>query len=119
MPEEKRELKDRIPICPHGNKDSIDKGLVAELGTLERRLGRQLTYNSGFRCAACNAAAGGVKNSAHMRGKAVDIKSETSQDRFEITGQALDQGFKRIGIGHKIVHLDIDETLPQNVAWLY
>lgn len=34
---------------------------------------RPIHVNSGFRCAALNAAAGGAKNSMHMRGLAADI----------------------------------------------
>jgi len=119
MPEDQRPLRDRIPVCPHGTLDDIDDGLIVILNELEKNLKRKLIYNSGYRCPACNKAAGGVKNSSHMRGKAVDIKSKTSPERYEITKAALAFGFKRIGIGKTIIHLDLDETLPQRVTWLY
>lgn len=35
--------------------------------------GRPIHLNSGFRCAALNAAVGGARNSMHMRGLAADI----------------------------------------------
>jgi hypothetical protein len=28
-------------------------------------------------------------------------------------------GIKRIGIGKTFIHVDVDDTLPQNVMWLY
>ena len=119
MTEDKRPLRDRIPVCPHGETDDIDETLIRNLEQIERHLSKKLVYNSGYRCRACNDAAGGVKNSAHLRGKAVDIKSESSSERYEITSTALAFGFKRIGIGKTIIHLDVDETLPQRMIWLY
>lgn len=112
-------IKDRMPVCPHGKKEDIDQGLVNSLERLEHVLGHELTFSSGYRCQACNAAAGGVKNSAHMRGLAVDILASSSADRYHLIYCAVTQGFARIGIGRNFVHLDIDLSLPQHVVWLY
>jgi len=93
--------------------------LILQLTNMEIVLGRSLIYNSGFRCGECNKKAGGVKDSSHLRGKAVDIKCNNSGERFALVKAALEHGFKRIGIGKTIVHLDVDGSLPQKVAWLY
>ena len=119
MANDKETLVDRIPVCPHGTRDKMSGELILQLTNMEIALGRTLIYNSGFRCEECNKKAGGVKDSAHMRGKAVDIKCNTSGERFVLVKAALEQGFKRIGIGKRIIHLDVDGSLPQKVAWLY
>ena len=112
-------IRDRIPICPHGTREDIDIFLIAALDRLERESGVMLEFSSGLRCVECNAAAGGVKNSAHLRGKAVDIFAGGGALKFKIVSAALAQGFVRIGIGKTFVHLDVDDTLPQRVVWLY
>lgn len=45
------------------------------LQPLRDHLGEPLTVNSGYRSPALNAAVGGVKNSQHLTGEAVDIKA--------------------------------------------
>jgi len=112
-------LRDRIPICPHGSIESIDLTLILALENLERESGLELEFSSGYRCKACNAAASGVKNSAHLRGRAVDILCGTSAERYMIVQAAVVISFRRIGVGRNMVHLDVDTSLPQDVLWLY
>lgn len=112
-------LIDRIPVCPHSKREDIDQFLVLSLERLEREVKIPLEFSSGYRCRACNVAAGGSKNSAHMRGLAVDISVSSSGFRFRIISLALLLLFRRIGIGQTFIHLDVDTTLPQDVLWLY
>lgn len=112
-------MRDRIPVCPHGNSELISDVLIAALEKLEADMKLPLVFTSGFRCAGCNEKAGGVKNSAHMRGNAVDITVTTSGMRFWILENARRTHFKRIGIGKNMIHLDVDTTLPNHVIWLY
>ena len=119
MANDKETLVDRIPVCPHGSRGAISGELVGGLKYIESAIGRALVYNSGYRCSICNKAAGGKDNSAHLRGFAVDIKCKTSQERYDLISTALRWGFKRIGIGKTIIHVDVDGSLPQKVAWVY
>ncbi len=112
-------IRDRIPICPHGKVENLDSILILALERLEKALNHDLEFVSGFRCYDCNLKAGGVKNSAHCQGLAVDVRASTSGERFHILYWALDLNFKRIGIGRNFIHLDIDYDLPQHVVWLY
>ena len=112
-------MRERIPVCPHSIREDIKKELVFALEKLERGSGLTLKFGSGLRCEECNTSVGGVKNSAHLRGLAVDIAVGGSVLRFKILLQAISQGFCRIGIGRGFVHLDLDINLPQRVAWLY
>ena len=76
---------------------------------------------SGYRCPTYNVSIGGKMNSAHTRGKAADIAAITSRHFFAIIKAALKIEFERIGIDfeRKFVHLDNDNSLPQNVLWSY
>lgn len=112
-------MKERIPVCPHGSIDLIDPMLVFALEKLEHEMKTELEFSSGYRCKTCNAAGGGAKNSAHLRGKAVDILADTSGERFWLVFNAIRLNFKRIGVGRNIVHLDVDYDIPQHVLWLY
>ena len=112
-------MKDRIPICPHGIRAHISGSLIIALEKLERESDLELEFSSGYRCKACNAAAGGVKNSAHLRGKAVDILVDNSVERWQLLSAVVKMGFRRIGIGRGFIHLDLDLNLPQDVVWLY
>ena len=112
-------MKDRIPVCPHGSRENIDRDLIFALEKLERESGLELEFSSGYRCKECNARVGGVKNSAHLRGKAVDIMIGNSAERWKVLFFAVSFGFRRMGIGRRFVHLDLDLNLPQDVLWLY
>lgn len=112
-------LKERIPVCEHGDKDSNDVDINNAIERLERHVGYELVYNSGFRCTECNEKAGGSENSPHLRGLAVDIRVVGSSGRYVLIQAALELGFRRIGIGKKFVHLDVDLSLTQEVIWLY
>lgn len=112
-------MRDRIPVCPHGKREDIDPSLVLSLSRLEREVKTPLEFSSGYRCRECNTRIGGVKNSAHLRGKAVDILIDNSAERFLIVRSALGMNFQRIGVGRGIVHVDVDTSLPQRVLWLY
>ena len=112
-------MKDRIPVCPHGSSEDIDRDLILALERLERESGLTLKFSSGLRCDDCNAVAAGVKNSAHLRGKAVDIRIGDSVMRWKVLSSAVNIGFRRVGIGKTFIHLDLDLNLPQDVVWLY
>jgi uncharacterized protein YcbK (DUF882 family) len=76
-------------------------------------------FTSGVRCQACNKRAGGVPNSTHITGEAVDIETLDSTTRFKILKLLIQFGFNRIGVYLKkrIIHVDISKTAPQNVVW--
>lgn len=80
--------------------------------------------NSGFRSKKHNESlrARGfkaVKNSAHLKGLAADIRTRSSSDRFKIVDALLRVGVTRIGIGKTFVHCDTDNTKTQELIWDY
>lgn len=73
---------------------------------------------SGFRCPRQNELAGGRPFSQHLVGLAADIVCTTDSDRFELVRLLLNFGFRRIGIGRRIVHADI-ATVTGPLIWTY
>jgi zinc D-Ala-D-Ala carboxypeptidase len=74
--------------------------------------------NSGYRNNDHNKKVGGVDNSSHTKGLAVDIKAITSEARAKIVSALLLAGIKRIGIYAKHIHADIDNEKPTPSLWL-
>jgi len=106
-----------------GSGSCIDSRLVAMLLQLSKQTGYPIFnwITSGVRTPAHNRKVGGVRNSSHVVPicKAVDIKAMNTTIRNHIVLTARNIGFKRIGVGKRFVHLDIDTSKSQNVAWGY
>ena len=97
----------------------LDSKLVEMLDKARYIAGVPFKINSGFRTPEQNKKAGGVKDSAHMTGKAVDIACTSDSNRWKIITALQSVGFNRIGIAATFVHADIDTTKSANVIWLY
>jgi len=100
--------------------DDIDLELVQELQRLRDLISRPIIIRSGCRCAKYNEVIGGVWDSAHLVGLAVDIETIYSHVRYDIISHAIKSlDINRIGIGKDFVHLDVDKHKPKNVMWIY
>lgn len=93
--------------------------LVRMLDKARGYAGIPFVITSGYRSKAHNKRVGGVPNSAHTKGLAVDLRARTSKDRFTIISALIKAGFSRIGIGRTFIHADIDSSKSAQVAWLY
>jgi len=102
-----------------GSGNEMSGTLIGKLERLRSNCGFPIHINSGFRTPEHNSEIGGKDSSAHLRGRAVDISCRSSAQRYQLIKEALGLGFKRIGIGDTFIHLDVDESLPQNVIWTY
>lgn len=60
------------PGCTAGMKPLSDRALKF-IDLVRAALGKPVTITSGWRCPERNTSCGGVKNSLHLRGAAVDI----------------------------------------------
>lgn len=74
---------------------------------------------SAFRCQAHNVAVGGVPNSAHVRGTAVDIHVNGGGQRHIIIKAAMELGVYGVGVATGFIHLDRDLVLPRPGLWGY
>ena len=102
--------------CGCGTKDMRNTTL-AMLEKAREIAGIPFIINSGRRCESHNKIVGGVKNSAHTRGYAVDICAITGGARFTIIQALLQAGFKRIGVYSNFIHVDNDPKKPSGVMW--
>lgn len=97
---------------------NLDKELVAMLDRARHIAGIPFEITSGYRIGDANGVDNGIKNSAHMNHKAVDLRCHDSVTRFKIIKSLIEVGFRRIGFDALHVHCDNDETKPQDVFWL-
>jgi len=73
---------------------------------------------SGYRCEKHNRQVRGVKDSAHIKGLAVDIAVQDNAARLNILRGHIMAGFRRIGISKDFIQTDIDKSKRNNI-WLY
>lgn len=96
---------------------NITPKLINMLNEARELAGLPFIINSGCRCNQHNLEIGGRPNSAHLRGFAVDIKADLSQQRYVILSSLLAVGFTRVGVYKTFIHADCDPVLPQRVMW--
>jgi len=106
-------------VCRHCGKVIIDADLVLLLERMRQDLQRPIIITSAYRCPEYNKQVGGVPNSAHTRGYAVDIAVDKARFRYMVISWLLDNGVTRIGIGDSFIHFDIDPEKPKHVIWHY
>lgn len=99
----------------------LDLKLVDKLQAMRDLAGIPIKIVSGLRSKEKNEDVGGVPDSAHTKGLAVDIECIGSRANYILTKAAYAVGFRRIGDGgaRNFLHLDIDSTKDQDVKWHY
>lgn len=110
------EFKKCVPSC---SERDMDGAFLSLLDEVREKAGIPLILNCAYRSSSWDKSKGRSGNSAHTRGKAVDIRCNASVTRYKIVKAALDCGVRRIGIGKSFVHLDNDNSLPQDVIFHY
>ncbi len=104
--------------CRCCGKSNISANLILKLDLARELAETPFVITSGYRCPKHNREVGGVKDSAHVLGLAVDIAVPDNVARLNILRGLIIAGFRRIGIGKDFIHADIDKTKPNNL-WLY
>lgn len=104
---------------PSCSINDMQQDFLDLLDDIREYLGHPLLLSSAYRSKAYDLSKGRSGNSAHTRGRAVDIVCNSSATRYKIVRAALLYGVCRIGIGKNFVHIDNDETLPQGVIFHY
>jgi len=98
--------------------DDIDLALVGKLEKIRTILDPHLMLvDAGCRCVTHNAEIGGRANSAHLRGKAVDVYCAEDGYRYQLLYLGF-QEFTRIEVGSNWIHFDNDKSLSQSVCFL-
>jgi len=110
---------DKELACKCCGAVDVNVELINRLDALREFYGKPLHITSGYRCSKHNAEVGGVNDSAHMHGIAVDVTAG-SPEKYELLGVIFQTKlFNRIGIAKNFIHLDIDTEKPQRVIWTY
>lgn len=99
--------------------EGLKPELVTMLDKAREVAGIPFVLTSTLRSPEVNEDVGGVSNSAHITGQAVDIRVRNSNERFRILKALIEVGFTRIGVAKTFCHADIDKSKPANVTWLY
>lgn len=105
--------------CGCGRAD-MDPQLIIMLDALRERYGKPLIITSGFRCENHPAEASKLKPGSHAQGTAVDIKTTTGHQKYQIKHLAYSMGFVGIGDGNTFTHLDVGHKhAPRPGNWQY
>lgn len=105
-----------VPSC---SMRDMDSSFLELLDRVREDCGIPLILNCAYRSVEWDKEKGRSGNSAHCKGKAVDIRCNSSATAYKIVVAALKNNIRRIGIGNGYVHIDNDDTLPQEVIWNY
>ena len=87
----------------------MDRQFLVLLDALRECVDFPLKINSSYRSKEYNDDVGGMKNSMHLLGKAVDIACTNSVKRAYIVGCAIALGLT-IGVSNTFIHVDNRNT---------
>ena len=99
--------------------NNVNGELKEDLNVARGIAGIPFVITSGSRCEVHNKNSGGSRTSSHILGYAVDIKADSSLERFKILESLIIAGFQRIGISKHFIHVDNDPHRPNKITWLY
>ena len=105
----------RIP----GSGGNMRASTLVKCDKLRELYGKPLVVASGMRTPERNAQVGGVKNSSHLLGYAVDWKDIDNVVLILFLDAAWDAGFRRFGIMATSIHTDDDPTKASPAIWDY
>lgn len=95
----------------------VSEELMRMLDVAREKAKVPFRITSGLRTPEHNADVGGVSDSAHLRGLAVDLATHSYHTTFRIVYGLFIADFKRIEITKDHIHADIDETKSQEVLF--
>tara|TARA_R110002073_G_C9446833_1_gene577752 strand:- start:339 stop:692 length:354 start_codon:yes stop_codon:yes gene_type:complete len=102
-----------------GSGIMMNQGFLQMLDEARRIASVAFKITSGYRTKSHNKSVGGVSDSSHIKGLAVDIRCSDSRNRSIIVTSLIKAGFTRIGIAKSFIHVDNDMDKSQNVIWVY
>ena len=111
---------DKMIPCPCGQcgLTKLDKEFKKKLNKARNKTKTLFIINSGVRCNTYNSKIKNSSvNSSHIKGLAVDIKVENSQERYNILSSLIKAGFTRIGVYSTFIHVDNDKNKVDGVIW--
>ena len=92
---------------------------IEKCDKLREAYGKPLVVASGIRTPERNKQVGGVKNSSHLLGYAVDWKNITDTELIAFLDAAWAADFRRFGVMATGIHTDDDPTKGSPAIWDY
>lgn len=103
-----------MTLRPKEKLAGLNPAFLEILTKIANKLSFDLVVTEGI---PANTTGSHVKDSAHFRGLAVDLRVGNGWERYQLTKAALEAGIRRIGVYTKHIHLDVDPKLPSPVIW--
>lgn len=110
------EFKRCSPSC---SIDDMNAETLNRLDQAREYAGIPFVLNSAYRSPAHDKSKGRSGTGAHTLGRAVDIRCNTSANRWKIVSALIAAGFTRIGVANTYIHADDSPNHAQNVIWTY
>ena len=110
------EFKKCTPSC---SMEQMDQRTLNKLDFAREMAGIPFVLNSAYRSPEWDKKKGRSGDGAHTKGRAVDIRCNTNENRMRIVLACLSAGFRRIGVAKTYIHVDDDPSKKQNIIWLY
>lgn len=110
------EFKRCSPAC---SIDDMNPETLDRLDQAREYAGIPFVLNSAYRSSAHDKSKGRSGTGAHTLGRAVDIRCNTSTNRWKIISALIKAGFTRIGVANTYIHADDSPQHAQNVIWTY
>ncbi|PXV60170.1 peptidase M15-like protein [Dysgonomonas alginatilytica] len=111
-----KEFQKCTPSC---SLQDMDQGFINQLDELRKEAGIPLVLSSAYRSPAWEKSKGRSGDGDHPQKKGVDIRCNTSANRYKILKAAYKLGIRRIGIAKTYIHIGSGDNLPDDVAWMY
>jgi hypothetical protein len=102
-----------------GTGGQMRASTLVKCDALREAYGKPLIVASGIRTPERNKQVGGVKNSSHLLGYAVDWKDISDSELIAFLDAAWAAGFRRFGIMALGIHTDDDPTKSSPSMWDY
>jgi len=102
-----------------GTGGQMRASTLVKCDALRELYGKPLVVASGIRTPERNKQVGGVKNSSHLLGYAVDWRDIFDDYLIQFLDAAWSAGFRRFGIMATGIHTDDDPTKTSPAIWDY
>lgn len=98
------------------NAEPMKQRFLDKLDALREEWGQPLVVQSGRRCKERNTHESGAVHSQHLYGNACDFHFESPKESQNFAAMARKFGFKGIGLGKHLVHID---DRDYEAEWMY
>lgn len=115
-------IRNNIDNTPNEKQTENLRFVANNLEYIREKLGNYpILVTSGFRNKEVNKAVGGVRNSDHLEGLAVDIIVNNNKSIKDTAKQIIETQleFDQIIIYRNFIHLGFNKRMRRNIVWYY